>query len=146
LIEEKLDLFMLDSPTDYRRETIQRVGMYLIPNDKDAEVALMLLFERLTNDAKELPDPIIVNGRELNLPLAADGVALSGFKELCCATLGPADYLAIADHYHTLIISGIPRMSPENRNEAKRFVTLIDALYENDVKLICSADVAPSEL
>jgi cell division protein ZapE len=118
--------------------------MYLIPNDKDAEVALRQLFERLTSDAQEPPDPIIVNGRELNLPLAADGVALSGFKELCGATLGPADFLAIADHYHTLIICGIPRLGPESRNEAKRFVTLIDALYENGVKLICSADAAPS--
>jgi cell division protein ZapE len=146
LIEEKLDLLILDGPTDYRRETIQRVGMYLIPDDKDTEVALKLLFERLTSDAKERPDPILVNGRKLNLPLAADGVALSGFKELCGATFGPADYLAIADHYHTLIICGIPRLGPEFRNEAKRFVTLIDALYENGVKLICSADVAPSEI
>jgi cell division protein ZapE len=146
LIEEKLDQLILDGPTDYRRETIKHIGMYLTPNDKDAEVALKLLFERLTSDAQEPPDPIIVNGRELNLPSAADGVALSGFEELCGATLGPADYLAIADHYHTLIICGIPQLGPESRNEAKRFVTLIDALYENGVKLICSADVAPSEL
>ena len=104
LIEEKLDLVMLDGPTDYRRETIQRVGMYLMPNDKEAEVVLKGLFERLTCDARERSDPLIVNGRELHLPFAADGVALSGFKELCGASLGPADYLAIADHYHTLII------------------------------------------
>ena len=146
LIEEKLDLLMLDGPTDYRQETIQRVGMYLIPNNKEADAALRQLFERLTSEAKELPNPIIVNGRELNLPLAADGVALSSFKELCGATLGPADYLAIAERYHTLIICGIPQLGSECRNEAKRFVILIDALYENGVKLICSADVAPSEL
>jgi cell division protein ZapE len=146
LIEEKLDLLMLDGPTDYRRETIQRVGMYLVPNNKKAEATLRQLFERLTSEAKELSSPIFVNGRELNLPLAADGVALSSFNELCCATLGPGDYLAIAERYHTLIILGIPQLGSECRNEAKRFVILIDALYENGVKLICSADVAPSEL
>ena len=146
LIEEKLDLLMLDGPTDYRRETIQKAGVYLTPNDKEADRALGQLFERLTSDAEGLSDPIIVYGRELNLPLAADGVALSGFKDLCGATLGPADYLAIAERYHTLIMYGIPKLGPECRNEAKRFVTLIDALYENSVNLICSADAPPSEL
>lgn len=146
LIEEKLDLLILDGPTDHRRETIQRLGMYLMPNDKKTEVSLKRLFDRLTSDVKERSEPIIVNGRELNLALAADGVALSGFEELCGTRLGPADYLAIADRYHTLIICGIPRLGPESRNEAKRFVTLVDALYENSVKLICSADVAPSEI
>jgi len=146
LVEKKLDLFMLDGPTDYRRETIQRAGMYLMPNDKEADNTLKLLFERLTSDAKELHNPIIVNGRELHLPLAADCVALTDFNELCGADLGPADYLAIADNFHTLIICGIPRLGPESRDMAKRFVTLIDALYENSVKLICSAEVRPSEL
>jgi len=146
LIEEKLDLFFLDSGTDYRRETIQRVGMYLMPNDKGTKDSLMLLFDRLTSDAKELNNPIIVNGRELNLPMASDNVALSDFNELCGATLGPADYLAIAENYHTLIICDIPQLGPESRDKAKRFVTLIDALYENNVKLICSAEVKPSEL
>jgi cell division protein ZapE len=146
LIEERLDLLKLNGPTDYRRETIKRVGMYLIPNSKEADVTLRQLFERLTSEVKEIFNPLIVNGRELNLPLAADGVALSSFKELCGANLGPADYLAIAERHHTLIICGIPQLGPECRNEAKRFVILIDALYENGVKLICSADVAPLEL
>ena len=146
LIEEKLDLLLLDGPTDYRRETIQKLGMYLMPNDKDTKASLKLLFKRLTCDAKELKNPIIVNGRELNLPLAADNVALSDFNELCGKTLGPADYLAIAENFHTLIICDIPRLGPESNDKAKRFVTLIDALYENNVKLICSAEVAPLEL
>ena len=83
---------------------------------------------------------------ELKFPMAADGVALIGFDDLCATALGPADYLAIAAHYHTLIVLGIPRLGPNRRNEAKRFVTLIDALYENGVNLVCSADASPAEL
>jgi cell division protein ZapE len=146
LIEEKLDLLMLDGPTDYRQETIRKAGAYLSPLGKEADSALGKLFERLTSDSQDLCGPIIVNGRELNIPMAADGVALIGFQELCGVALGPADYLAIAERYHTLIMHGIPKMGPENRNEAKRFVTLIDALYENGVNFVCSAEAPPSQL
>jgi cell division protein ZapE len=146
LIEEKLDLLMLDGHTDYRQETIRQAGVYLTPHSKDAEGALEHLFERLTNETDEPEEPVIVNGRELDIPKAADGVAHMSFDQLCGTALGPADYLAIAEHFHTLILHGIPQMGPENRNEAKRFVTLIDALYEGGVNLICSADAQPSEL
>ena len=146
LLEEKLDLLMLDGPVDYRRETIRQAGVYLSPHSKESERALGQLFERLTSEAEELSDPIIVNGRELNIPLAADGVAMISFNDLCGAALGPGDYLAVAGRYHTLLLYDIPTMGPENRNEAKRFVTLIDALYENGVNLVCSAAASPSEL
>lgn len=146
LIEEKLDLLMLDGGLDYRSETIQQAGTYLVPDDDHAARTLSRLFERLTSEAEELSDPIMVNGRRLDFPMAADGVALIGFKELCGAALGPADYLAVAERYHTLIMPGIPQMGPDSRNEAKRFVTLIDVLYENGVNLVCSAAAPPSRL
>jgi len=146
LLEEKLDLLMLDGGIDYRRETIRQAGVYLTPHGKKSERSLGQLFERLTSEAEELSDPIIVNGRELDIPLAADGVAMIGFNDLCGQALGPGDYLAVAARYHTLLLYDIPQMGPENRNEAKRFVTLIDALYENGVNLVCSAAASPSEL
>jgi len=146
LLEEKLDLLMLDGAVDYRRETIRQAGVYLTPHSKQSEQALSQLFERLTSEADELSEPIIVNGRELNIPLAADGVAMISFKDICGTALGPADYLAVAERYHTLLLFDIPILGPQNRNEAKRFVTLIDALYESGANLVCSAAAAPSML
>jgi cell division protein ZapE len=146
LLEEKLDLLMLDGAVDYRRETIRQAGIYMTPHNKETERALGQLFERLTSEAEQLSDPIFVNGRELNIPLAADGVAMIAFKNLCGEALGPGDYLAVAGRYHTLLLHDIPKMGPENRNEAKRFATLIDALYESGVNLVCSAAAEPSEL
>jgi cell division protein ZapE len=88
----------------------------------------------------------VTQGRTLAVPQAARGVARFSFAELCARPLGAADYLAIAARFHTLILSDIPRMGPEKRNEAKRFVTLIDTLYDNRVKLVCSAAAWPGEL
>ncbi len=146
LLEDKLDLLMLDGRIDYRQETIRKAGVYLTPHSREVEGKLDRLFERLTNDTDEAADPVFVNGRRLDLPKAADGVAQIGFQALCGAALGPADYLALAENFHTLIVNGIPKMGPENRNEAKRFVTLIDALYESGTVLICSADAEPAAL
>lgn len=146
LIEDKLDLLMLDGHVDYRQETIQQAGAYLSPHTREAGATLDRLYERLTNDTDEPEEAVIVNGRELDIPKAADGVAHMSFAELCGTALGPADYLAIAEHFHTLILQDIPQMGPEKRDQAKRFVTLIDALYEADVNLICSAAVAPFDL
>ena len=82
-------------------------------------------------------------GRTLHVPKSLKGVAVFSFKRLCGEARGAADYLAIARHFHTVILVGIPRMGPENRNEAARFVTLIDALYEHKVKLLAAADAEP---
>ena len=146
LLEDKLDLLMLDGKTDYRQETIRQAGVYLTPHSREVEGKLDRLYERLTNDTDEPAEAVYVNGRRLDLPKAADGVVQIGFQDLCGAALGPADYLALAENFHTLILNDIPQMGPENRNEAKRFVTLIDALYENGAVLICSADAQPADL
>ena len=85
-------------------------------------------------------------GRTLHVPKSLKGVAVFSFKRLCGEARGAADYLSVARHYHTVILVGIPRMGPENRNEAARFVTLIDALYEHKVKLLAAADAEPQDL
>ena len=109
-------------------------------------------FFRLTDyppeDAEHVPsaDLDVGGGRILHVPKSLKGVAVFSFKRLCAEARGAPDYLAIAQTYHTVILVGIPRMGPENRNEAARFVTLIDALYEQKVKLLATADAAPEEL
>jgi cell division protein ZapE len=89
---------------------------------------------------------LIVQGRRLVMARAANGVAMTNFAELCERPLGPADYLAIATHFHTLILDGIPRLDREMRNQARRFITLIDTLYEHRAKLVCAAAVPPDDL
>jgi cell division protein ZapE len=151
LLHEKLDVLELDGPTDYRLARLGGAPVYYSPADEVATKALSVTFYRLTDHevgdrAAVGPEEILVQGRKLFVPIASRGVAVFSFKRLCESPLGAADYLAIAWRYHTLILVGIPRLGPEKRNEAKRFVTLIDALYENNVKLLCSAAASPEEL
>ena len=146
LIEEKMDVLELAGRTDYRLEHMRALDIYITPDDEAAQAKLEDAFARLTHGARAHAASIPVQGRDVAIPKAAQGVALVGFKDLCGRPLGPADYLEIARRYHTLIIVGIPRLGPENHDMAKRFVTLIDALYEGYVKLICSAEAEPSDL
>ena len=125
--------------------------VYHHPLGDIATKALSNSFWRLTDhevgDRSEVgSDNIEVQGRVLHIPLSSRGVAVVSFKKMCAAALGSADYLALAWKYHTLIMVGIPELGPENRNEAKRFVTFIDALYENNVKFLCCAEVSPEKL
>jgi len=151
LIRERLDVTSLNGPTDYRLERMKGMAVYHHPLGDAATRALSEAFWRLTDHevadrSKVGPAELRVQGRTIRVPVADKGVAVFSFKKLCGATLGPADYLEIAWHYHTVIMVGIPRLGPENRNEAKRFVTFIDALYENNVKFLCCAEVAPADL
>jgi cell division protein ZapE len=146
LIEKKLDILHLDSATDYRLETMRTMDVYLTPAGPAAGARLKAYFARLTHGADVGPETIEVNGRALRIPLASDDIAFASFRELCEAPLGPADYLAIAGRFDVLFLAEIPQLSREKRNEAKRFVTLVDALYEHRVKLICSADSPPETL
>lgn len=151
LMRQRLDVIELDGPTDYRLERLAGTKVYHWPISEEATKALSVAFYKLTdhevgNRAAVGPDEIAVQGRKLFVPIASRGVAVFSFKRLCENPLGAADYLAIAWAYHTVIIVGIPIMGPEKRNEAKRFVTLIDALYENNVKLLCSAAAPPEGL
>jgi cell division protein ZapE len=103
-------------------------------------------WRRLTQSAKGEPLKLEVFQRELVVPLAAGGVARFSFETLCGQPLAAPDYLAIARRFHTLLIDRIPKLSPAQRNEARRFTLLIDTLYDEKVKLVCSAAAPPSEL
>ncbi len=104
------------------------------------------MFEHLTQGLEPKAGTLLIQGRKLTVPLAAQGVARFDFDALCKVALGPGDYLAIATHYHTVLIDGIPRLSPDNFDEARRFVTLVDALYEHRCKLYASAAAYPDDL
>src|SRR5919107_291017 len=125
---------------------------WYVPNGPEATAALREAFFRLTDyppeDSANVPteELSIPGGRTLHVPKSLKGVAVFSFRRLCGEARGAADYLAIARHYHTIILVGIPRLGPENRNEAARFVTLIDALYEHRVKLLAAADAPPDQL
>jgi cell division protein ZapE len=152
LIESELDVIELNGPVDYRLDRIGGMKSWHVPNGPGATAQLREVFFRLTDyspeDADHVPsaDLDLGGGRTLHVPKSLKGVAVASFKRLCGEPRGAADYLALAHAYHTLIIVGIPVMGPEMRNEAARFVTLIDALYENRVKLFAGADAAPDTL
>ncbi|MBX3561244.1 MAG: AFG1 family ATPase [Sphingomonas sp.] len=152
LIEQKLEVVGLNGPTDYRLERLGGMPTWHVPNGPPASAALSEAFFRLTDyppeDRAHVPteELAISGGRSLHVPKSLKGVAVFSFRRLCGEARGAADYLAIARHFHTVLIVGIPRMGPQNRNEAARFVTLIDALYEHKVKLLAAADAAPQNL
>jgi cell division protein ZapE len=104
------------------------------------------VFAELTEGTAPHASSLMVSGRKLAVPLTAAGVARFDFSALCGTPLGAGDYLALATHYHTILLDGIPRLSPDNFDEARRFVTLIDALYEHRVKLYASAAALPDDL
>ncbi len=152
LIEARMDVVSVNGPTDYRLDRLTGVKTWHVPNGPEATAALAEAFFRLTdypveNRAKVPSEELEVDGgRTLHVPKSLKGVAVFSFKRLCGEPRGAADYLAIAQRFHTVIIVGIPVMSRDMRNEAARFVTLIDALYEQRVKLLAAADAEPGGL
>ena len=151
LLESRLDVLALNGPTDYRRDRLGQQDTWLVPNGAAATAELSAAFFRLTDyppeDREHVPsEDLTVQGRVLHVPKALKGVAVFSFKRLCGEARGAADYLAVARRYHTVILVGVPNLGPENRNEAARFVSLIDALYEHKVKLLAAADAEPDRL
>jgi len=152
LIRTEMDVIALDGLTDYRMERIGGMETWHAPLGDTATANVREAFFRLTDfapeDAKHVPSAELDlgGGRTLHVPKSLKGVAVFSFSRLCKEARGAADYLAIARAYHTVIIVGIPQMSKEMRNEAARFVTLIDALYENRVKLFATAATQPETL
>jgi cell division protein ZapE len=152
LISQRLQLVPLNGPTDYRLDRLAGVQTWHVPNGPAATAALSQAFFQLTDypveDREKVPteELDVGGGRALHVPKSLKGVAVFSFKRLCGEPRGAADYLAIAQRFHTVILVGIPVMSPEKRNEAARFVTLIDALYEHKVKLLGAADAEPAKL
>jgi cell division protein ZapE len=146
LLKERLDILQLDSGHDYRMARLQDISVYHAPLGPRAAKALDAAFTRLTEGAAGAPEEIAVKGRQLAVRRAARGVACFSFAELCEAPLGPGDYLAIAGRYHAVILADVPILNTDRRNEARRFMTLIDALYEHRVKLVVSAEAPPERL
>ena len=146
LLKRHLDVLVLEAARDYRRERVHGLRSWHVPPDRRADAALDHVFAELTAGTAPHASSLSISGRTLKVPLTARGVARFDFAALCGVPLGAGDYLALATHYNTLLIDGIPRLSPENFDEARRFVTLIDALYEHRVKLYASAAAPPDEL
>jgi cell division protein ZapE len=152
LIEQELDVLTLNGPVDYRLQRLGDIATWHTPLGEEATEQVREAFFRLTDYSPEDQTHVpsgeldVGGGRKLFVPKTLKGVAVFSFKRLCGEARGAADYLAIAQAYHTVVLVGIPRMGPENRNEAARFVTLIDALYEHKVKLFATADAVPEEL
>jgi cell division protein ZapE len=146
LIKQRLDVVMMDAGRDFRRERMRGLRTWLVPADARADRELDRAFAELTGGAEGRPETLWVMGRKFVVPLAADGVARFDFETLCGTALGPGDYLALATQFHTLILDGIPRLSPDNYDKARRFIVLIDTLYDQRVKLIASADATPDQL
>jgi cell division protein ZapE len=146
LIKEKLDILHLDGGVDWRRERLHMLPTYRTPLGPEASAALAAAFAALTEGAEPRPETLHLQGRDFLVRRAAKGVAWFDFAELCQAPLGPADFLAIATHFHSIILDGVPRLTPERRNEARRLINLIDELYEHRVHLICAAEALPDAL
>ena len=146
LIKKNLQVLVLESAKDYRRDRVHGLNCWYVPANTAADEALDHVFAQLTMGETPRQQVITVSGRKLFVPLAVAHTARFDFMELCGVPLGPGDYLALATHFHTLLIDGIPRLNPDNFDEARRFVTLIDALYEHRVKLYASAAAMPDEL
>jgi cell division protein ZapE len=146
LIKQRLELLVMNGARDYRRERLRGLRTWLVPADDQARRELDKTFRRLTGGSEIRPVTLTVMGRELVVSQTADGVARFDFDSLCNTALGAGDYLAIAAHFHTLILDHIPRLSPDNDDPIRRFIVLVDTLYDQRVKLIASADASPDQL
>ncbi len=152
LVQAELDVMPLNGPTDYRLDRLGDIDSWHTPLGDAATAQVREVFFRLTDykpeDAANVPsgELDLDGGRRLHVPKSLKGVGVFSFKRLCGENRGAADYLAIAHAYHSVVVVGIPRLSPENRNEAIRFTKLIDALYENNVKLFVTAAAEPEDL
>lgn len=146
LLKQHLDVLVMAGSRDWRRQRLRGVPTWHVPVDDRADRALDAAFHDLTAGAKARPERLMVMGRVLAVPLAAQGVARFDFDALCGQPLGAGDYLALATHYQALVLDGVPRLSPDNYDVAQRFIVLIDALYDHRVKLVASADAMPDQL
>jgi cell division protein ZapE len=146
MIEKHMEVLQLKSRTDFRLEKLAGQKVWYVPADDDAAEALDKAWRRLVGSSSGMPQELSIKGRRLRVPRAAMGVARFFFHDLCEQPLAAADYLRIAREFHTIIVDRIPAMGFDDRNAAKRFIILIDTLYDNSVKLIASAAAEPDAL
>ncbi len=145
-IRQEVDTVLLDSPRDYRRGGVRGLPTWHAPADGRAERALDQAFLFLSGGVAPCPGVLEVMGRRVSVPQEAGPVARFDFEQLCDRALGAGDYLALAARFPSLILDGIPRLGPENFDLARRFIVLVDALYEARVKLIASAADQPDRI
>ncbi len=145
-ISEHMDVLRLDARTDFRLEKLAGVKMWLVPADAAANAALDKAWISMTGNAPCRPRDLSIKGRVMRVPCSAHGVARFSFPDICEKPLAASDYLRLARDYHTIIIDRIPVMGHAERNAAKRFIALIDTLYDNAVKLMASAEAGPVSL
>ena len=146
MMSEHFIIHPFDGDLDHRLRALTAAPVYHVPLDADAESAITAAWDRLTRGGAPVLSELIVQGRTLSFPKTARGVLRSDFESLCESNRSPAEYLKIAQTFHTVILENVPEMGAHMRNAAKRFVTLIDALYETRTKLIVSAAVEPQNL
>jgi cell division protein ZapE len=145
-ISDHMEVLRLDARTDFRLEKLAGVKMWLVPADAAAAAALDKAWARMTGNAPCKPRDISIKGRVLHVPCSANGVARFSFADICEQALAASDYVRLARDYHTIMIDRIPVMDYAERNAAKRFIALIDTLYDNAVKLMASAEADPVSL
>lgn len=146
LLQSKTAVLHLDSPTDYRLEKLGGAPVYVTPLGAKGEAQMDVLWARLTHGVTPHADELENKGRTITVPCTAAGIARFSFDDLCRQPLGASDYLRLSHAFGTIFIDGVPVMSKATRNEAKRFITLIDTLYDNGVKLVVSAAADPQDL
>lgn len=146
LLKKHVEVVSLDSPIDYRMEKVKSLPVYVTPLDGAADQAMDMAWHHLTAGQIVAPTEIEMKGRSILVPKAAGRVARFTFRDLCEKPLGAADFLAIADRFDTIFIDHIPFLNADRRNETKRFIILIDALYDHTVRLFASAAAMPEEL
>jgi cell division protein ZapE len=146
LLKERMEVLRLDARTDFRLEKLAGSPVYHVPADGAARAALDAAFRKLSGRPRGDRVTLTVKGHAVEVPQAAGGIARFDFADLCAKPLGASDYIAVAQAFHTVILDGIPRMGFPERNEAKRFIILIDTLYDHRVKLLASAEAQPPEL
>ena len=146
LLKSRVDVFNLDARTDFRLEKLQQLPVYLSPLNDDTRIAIAMAWKELTAGQIAHPNRIAVKGRYIDVPLEAGGVARFSFDELCARPLAASDYHLIAHRYHTVFVENVPVLDEERRNEVKRFINLIDMLYDAGTRLFMSAEARPDEL
>lgn len=146
LMPDHLVIFDFDGRTDHRLRQLTAAPVYYAPLNEATRTEMDDAWARITGNAKMRPTMLTAQGRDLTISRTGSGAARDSFDNLCNRALGAADYLAIATTFHTLMLDDVPKMDRESRNMAKRFVSLIDALYETRTKLILSADAQPDDL
>jgi cell division protein ZapE len=146
LIEDKLEVLALEAARDYRLDRFTGTPRYFTPLGPEADAEIRKAWQMLTSTEAGHPATILVKGRAVEIPESALGVARFQFEDLCAQPLGANDYLVLSHNFHTLIIENVPILTPRRRNEARRFINLIDTLYDNGTGLIMSAEAKPSAL